>query len=132
MINNNNIQEAIIHKLKDNANLTAALMTCDEIRETQFQGIDYTYPCVRVKLGIQVPNVYCPIYSIPFIIQVMSEKDSSKEANDIAYLVSEAIHRGFSYQTVKFIMISRTLADAVRNDRTWLAEVRYASLVQNA
>jgi len=133
MINNNDIQEAIVAKLKANGNLTAALATSLEIRESQFQGVDYAYPCVRVKLGTQVPQIPdCPIYSMPFTIQAMSEKDSSKEANQIAYLVSEAIKKGFTYKTVKFVMVHRSLVDAIRRDeRTWLAEVQYASLVQD-
>jgi len=133
MIDNNLIQEAIVAKLKLDSNLTTALATSVEVREDQYQGVDYAYPCVRVKIGEQVPKIpNCPIYSQPFTVQSMSEKDSSKEANHIAYLVSEAIKKGFTYKTVKFIMVSRTLVEAVRNDqRTWLAEVRYASLVQD-
>ena len=133
MISNNDIQEAIVAKLKADALLTSALATSAEIREDQFQGNDYKYPCVRVKIGEQVPKIpNCPIYSQSFIVQAMSELDSSKESNNVAYLVSEAIKRGFTYKHVRFIMISRTLVEAVRNDtRTWLAEVRYASLVQD-
>lgn len=134
MIDQNEIQEAIVAKLKADASLTAALATSAEIREDQFQGVDYFYPCVRVKIGQQVPKIpNCPLYSQPFIIQAFSEKDSSKESNSISYLVSEAIKKGFTYKNVKFIMISRTLVEAVRKDeRTWLAEVHYASLVQHA
>lgn len=133
MIDNNELQEAIVAKLKANAALVAALATSVEVRENQFQGIDYAYPCVRVDMGVQVPNIPdCLIYSSPWVVRCMSQQDSSKESNHIAYLVSEAIKKGFTYKNVKFVMIQRTLGDAVRRDeRTWVAEVRYSSLVQN-
>jgi len=133
MMNNNDLQEAIVYRLKHNAALLAALSDTDEIREAQWQGIEFVYPCVRVALGNQVSALAgCELYNIAFSILVFSEEESSKEANEIAYLVSEALETPFTYTTVKFLMLDGTLVDAVRQDRTWVAKVNYATLVYYA
>lgn len=133
MLNNNDVQEAIISKLLANVALTATLGDEEEVREAQWQGITFVYPCVRVDLGQQVPSISgCDLYSLPFTVKAFSEKDSSKEANHIAYLVSEALKKPWSNGTVRFLMIDQTLVDAVRSDRTWVAEVRFATLVYHA
>jgi hypothetical protein len=133
MMNNNDLQEAIIDRLKHNVALLAALTDADEIREAQWQGTEFVYPCVRVALGTQVPSIAgCELYSISFSISAFSELESSKEANEIAYLVSEALETPFTFGTVKFLMLDGKLIDAIRQDRTWVAKVNYATLVYYA
>lgn len=59
MIANNVIQAAIIAKLKAYTALTtwlAARSKAGEIREAQYQGVVFEYPCVRVSVGDQTPE----------------------------------------------------------------------------
>lgn len=132
-MSNSDLQKAIIYKLKQNAALLASLSDTTEIREAQWQGIDFIYPCVRVALGSQQTHIRgCTLHNLSFSVSAFSEQISSKQANDIAYLVAEALKTPFSYTTVKFLSLAATLIDAVRQDQTWVAKVNYATLVYYA
>lgn len=97
MIDNDLIQAALVAKLKANTALVNWLTTFSaqsEIRESQWQGRDFFYPAVRVELGTQVEEGNPPCYSaIPFTVYSYSEKDSSREANQLAGYVNDAILR---------------------------------------
>lgn len=97
MIDNNEIQAAIVAKLKANTALTtwlAARSTSSEIRESQFAGRDFLYPAVRVEIGTQTEEGNPPCYStLPFTVYTYSEKNSSQEANELAGLVKDALLR---------------------------------------
>ena len=43
------IQIALIERLKANTALVALLGTADQIKETEWQGAEFTYPAVRVE-----------------------------------------------------------------------------------
>ena len=136
MISNNLIQAALVAKLKANALLVAALSSANEIREQQWQGRDFAYPNIRVDLGVQRPYIPdCPLVSIPFSVLCYSEKASSEESNNLAYLVNTALdNRPFTHGGVKFVSITFVDADSsVREDaRTWKTSVNFSSLVQIA
>ena len=97
MIDNDLIQAALVAKLKANTALVNWLTTFSaqsEIRESQWQGRDFFYPAVRVELGTQIEEGNPPCYStIPFTVYSYSEKDSSREANQLAGYVNDAILR---------------------------------------
>lgn len=135
MISNNDIQEAIISKLKATP-AVLALVPAVEIRETQWQGLDFTYPCIRVRVGPQVPtaDVACTISRCQIVIQCYSENASSKESNSIAFSVVDALHgKPFSTTNMKFTMLKVvTLSEAIRRDqRTWVATATFTALVQS-
>ena len=134
MFSNNEIQETIVTRLKANAPVVASLTTPDEVREESWQGILFVYPCIRVQLGVQLPlNQDCSLVRIPVTILCYSEEASSYQANAIAMLVNDSLHRHtFSGNTVSIIgSMSNGLVDAIRIDqRTWRSEARFTMLVQ--
>lgn len=102
MITNSEFQEALITRLKDNtraeiAALHAALAGSDssEVRENQFQGTEFLYPAIRVHVNYNNPIGEPPcrddLFRLYFSITSWSETASSKEADDIAGLVGEAL-----------------------------------------
>lgn len=101
MITNSQFQEALISRLKDNtraeiAALHAALAGADssEVRENQFQGTEFSYPAIRVHINYNNPLDGTPCREdgrFYFSITSWSEDPSSKEADDIAGLVAEAL-----------------------------------------
>jgi len=100
MITNNEIQQALITRLKDNTQygivaLHAALTTDEEIRENQFQGTQFVYPAIRVNLTYLNPTENTPcrddIFRSYFSIISYSESTSSLEADTIAGLVADAL-----------------------------------------
>lgn len=100
MITNNQIQEALVTRLKDStrpeiAAIHAALASGDEVRENQFQGTEFAYPAIRVSFAYLNPTENTPcrddIFRSYFSIVSFSESTSSLEADNIAGLVAEAL-----------------------------------------
>lgn len=128
MIDNDLIQAAIVTKLKaDSAlvNWLTALGAGSEIREAQFQGRDFLYPSVRVELGTQIEEGNPPCYStIPFTVYSYSEKDSSREANQLAGYVNDALLRknisGSGWQS-QLIVSDGMIAARRTSERVWQA-----------
>ena len=138
MITNSNIQAAWISRLKANAPVTA-LVSAVEIREDQWQGTDFVYPNIRVRLGDLTPqttNPDCKIYLSTVSILCNSEIKSSKQADDIAGVVfNEFIGKSFSGSTVKIgQVILESLSPAVvpKGANTWQATVNLKCAVSNA
>jgi len=93
MISLNIIQEELIDLLKADATLVASVGT--EIRENQWQGKEFSYPNVRLRLGRQAPTSRGTCYtshgSVPFDVLVASKEASSQEADRISGEVVEAL-----------------------------------------
>lgn len=128
MIDNNIIQADIVTKLKANTALINWLTTFSaqaEVRESQFQGTVFVYPNVRVELGTQVEEGNPPCFStVPFTVYSYSEKDSSREANELAGYVNDALLRQAIVGTgwKSGIIISGGVIAARRvNERVWQA-----------
>lgn len=99
MISNELFQAAVVAKLKANTalvNWLTALSAGNEIRETSWQGATFTYPAVRVEAGNQLPGpqtsvCYLTTGEITFTVQSFSESDSSKQADELAGMVNNAL-----------------------------------------
>ncbi len=132
MVSNDLIQTALITRLKANAALVARI-TAAEVRENQWQGTNFDYPCVRVSVTLQTPLMeweQCSWSRVTFSVFSMSELDSSKEADEIAGLVNAALHKvSFAGTGFKFLKIrSMGLASATRmSERIWRAEASFIS-----
>lgn len=139
MISNELIQAAIVAKAQATTALTALLGGgVDGIRELNWKGTDFTYPCVRIALEGQTDltdtNTSCPS-QVDFSFYVFSEKASSKEANQIAGIIVTAF-RGLSFaqNTVKFvkIRIQENIPAIAQDERTWRAQIRCQSIIHLA
>jgi len=128
MIDNDLIQAALVAKLKADTSLVAFLTTFSaqaEIRESQWQSREFIYPAVRVELGTQIEEGNPPCFStIPFTVYSYSEKDSSREANQLAGYVNDAILRKAVLGSgwISGIIITDGAIAARRvNERVWQA-----------
>lgn len=99
MITNNDIQAALVAKLKANTPLVAwltAKSAANEIRETNWQGAAFSYPAVRIEAGTQLPgprdsHCYLTTGEVTFTALSFSESDSSQQADELAGLVNAAL-----------------------------------------
>lgn len=129
MISINAIQEAIVTYLKARPTISAVLNTV-EIREDQWNGTAFTFPNVRVAMGVNVPmaEVNCEGNIFNVTIYVNSETSNSKQADDIAAIVATTLHRAaFSQGTLKFAgIIVMQLFPAVYNElkKVWTAQIQ--------
>ena len=101
----------------------------EEIREAQWQGTDFTYPNVRVRVlpdGNKPDINTCNFANARYGIGVFSEEDSSQQADKISGIIANELHtQSFTSEGIKFTLIKvESIIPAVRiNDRTWMSEV---------
>jgi hypothetical protein len=131
MIDNEDIQETIIARLKADATLVALLTNggANEIREDQWQGRDFAYPCIRVDIVRQTPLLDmgpCEWSRLDFIIQCFSEKDSSLEVMQISSAIKASLHKKhFSGTGFRFFLCKVTSLDGPKRtgERVWRSPV---------
>lgn len=135
MIGINDIQAAVIAKLKADALVVAKVSSSAEIREDQWQGILHSYPAIRVAVGsiteLQIQN-NCDIWRIDFSVIVFSEEASSYECNEIAKVVAESLHKkSFTYATIVFTTIYCTSINSAerRDEKTWVTSVQFTAMI---
>lgn len=133
MIRNDQIQAALVTKLKATSIVTSQLTTADEIREDQWSGTTFVYPNIRVNLISNRPFDPCrQQFDVSFMS--FSESDNSEEADKIAGIIATALD-DISY-IADGMLISLAVTDvlpAFRSDvRTWRAEAKFQGLISAA
>ena len=132
-IRNDQIQTALVSKLKADTTVTAELDDTDEIREDQWHGTEFSYPNIRVRIISNKPlkNSDCDQLTIGVGFQVFSEDASSMEADRIAGIIDNALHdKPFSQDSLLIALRTDDLIPAIRsNMRTWKSEVLMNGIV---
>lgn len=130
MIDNEAIQAALVARLKANTALTTLLAAgAAEIRESQWQGRDFTYPCVRVEIGPQTPIIGpapCVWSRVDLSVYSFSEQDSSLQAEQIASAIKNSLDRKhFSAIGFRFFYCHVTALNGARrtSEKVWRSEV---------
>ena len=147
MIINNQIQQALIARLKDNTqygipalHLALGIDEEEKIRENQFQGTQFDYPAIRVSFAYLNPTENTPcrddIFRSYFSIIAYSEDTSSLEVNTVAGLVAEALDEVVinvpAFRTGNISLGSVNAAIRI-GPRLWRAETFFrASIYQKA
>jgi len=132
MLSNNDIQKALIAYLKSNSSIadevthTVNGKSIVDIREDQWQGRDFAYPNVRIRLISNTPlySGECNTHRFYMGIQVFTEDDSSLNADRIAGIINVALHgTSFSASGIAFSLRTTNLVPAIRSDiQTWRSE----------
>lgn len=128
MYRNDLVQSALISYLKSNTTILNELPASgsEEIREDQWQGTNFMYPNIRVRIISNIPyKASCDASEISVGIQVYSEESSSWQADRIAGIINSVLHtRSFYSSGIHFNMYTTNLVPAIRRDtRTWQSEV---------
>ena len=133
MLRNDEIQTAIIAYLKAKSAIYSLLITIDnttgyqEIREDQWQGTEFDYPNIRVRMISNAPfgdSDQCDASTFTVSIMVFSQDYSSQEADKISGIISTSLHaKSFIQGSVSMFLRTTNLIPAVRSDTlTWRAE----------
>ena len=125
MLRNDEIQAAIVAYIKNQSDITGELLNTDEIREDQWQGKDFTYPNIRIRLISNDPDLaQCDLHSVLFSCMAFSEEYSSQQADRIAGIIGITLHeRSFLSNTIAFTTTVTDLVPAIRSDaQTWRSE----------
>jgi hypothetical protein len=97
----------------------------DEVREDFWQGREFTYPNIRIRLISNTPaDPECNLHSVTLSFMVFSEDPSSQEADEIAGIINNTLHgRSFQSNNISVSMRTTSLVPAIRSDNnTWRAE----------
>jgi hypothetical protein len=86
------VQIALVDKLKTDTVLVALLGVSDKVKETQWQGSDFTYPAVRVENDVMPSPDGCSPDGVEITIFCLSEQKSSKQCSLIAAEVARLLH----------------------------------------
>lgn len=126
------VKQGLIDYLQSKSEVVAELPSADEIRESEYQSTEFSYPNVRLE-GLMIPeeNANCNRYSLDIQWNVFSEEASSAQANKIAGIISNVLHgKSFSQGGLQFSLTTTSINFAIRRDtRTWIATVRQRGLV---
>lgn len=136
LIRDDQIQAAWISKLKSNIAITSEVVA-SQIKESQPQTTDFTYPAIRVRVGPNDPSTNeCP-QDVTVRCLIFSEDASSQQCMRIAGIIMQQYHdksfitSGLSQQ-MQFTGIDASLVPAVRQDMlTWRSEVILTMLVSS-
>lgn len=129
IIRNDEIQTALISKAKSLSAITA-LVSAVEIREDQWQGSDFIYPNIRVRMvENSSPDGCATKISVGF--QVFTEDRFSDTADKIAGIIGNELD-GLSFvaEGLHMNLWVVSLIPAVRSDiRTWRVECLMGGIV---
>lgn len=91
MISVTELQTALIAKLQADVTLITILPEgVESIREMEWRGTDFEYPCVRVSRVIAIPAGRC-LWSVNWTVAAYSKRDSSISAQNIQGLIVAAL-----------------------------------------
>ena len=138
---NDTIQAGLIAKAKSITAITSLVTNSEsivEIREAEWQGVDFEYPAIRLRLRpTQVPIEDCGPVRIQFVWEVYSEQASSKESMDIATAIISNFPKSWTYtdsggQEYLFNGIKTSLIDRPFRigQRTWQENVEMAGFIR--
>src|SRR5688572_8868497 len=107
------IQAAFIGYLKSKTIVTSLLAsgTSQEIRESEWQGEDFSYPNIRIAVDM-IPQE-CGPYNADITIDTFSTEKSSKQASHISAILTGLLHKkpftqsGLRFSTVRVMRVNR-------------------------
>lgn len=86
------VQIAVIWKLKSFQDLVSMLGERHQIKEMQWQGTDFVYPAIRVTNVIFPSEDGCGADTSEILISVYSEQKSSKQCSEISGKIASLLH----------------------------------------
>lgn len=131
MTNLQDVQAALITKLKAATTVTTLLKDPKEIREIEWVGSVYTFPNIRVRvMSFQRKDSDCNIFNVTASILIFGEDSSSKLTNTIASAVFDLLDRNsLTSATVKSVTRMSAVqvgADYLSEAGLWQSEVNLA------
>lgn len=129
MLDNKVIQAVLIAYLKSKSDIATEVTHSSvvDIREDQYQGTEFNYPNIRVRLISNTPlnDSDCNLNRIYFGIQVFTNDASSLNSDRIAGIINQNLHdRSFNASNITFSLRTTNLVPAQRsNIQEWRSEV---------
>lgn len=135
MITINEVQATMINRIKA-SDIPSTLIDVngtahpDEVRQYQWQGTKFAYPCIRVKVhNIKPVNTTCTVVNGKASLLVLGENPSALKINDIGSDLTELFH-GLSWsdgehQSKIFgVEAEQFAAERIEESGVWASEVK--------
>ena len=130
------IKTAMISSLKGKSAVTSELDDTDEIREFNWDGQNFTYPNIRVRINDNLPSPGSDLClaNTDIDIFVFSEEASSTQANRIAGIIADEYHKkSLNSEGLFFTRFTVNIIPAIKSDKlTWRSQVNLLSTVGQA
>jgi hypothetical protein len=127
------VQTALIAYYKSQQAITSLLLTPTgtEVRESQYQGVQFSYPAIRVYVDAYPSINGCGPDRVMMYTEVFSEQKSSREAKLIAATISSLLHKSiFTSKGLKFSMVRIVQEHAAeRSIYAWKSKIDIEALV---
>ena len=135
MFSNYAVRSVLVNYLRNNCAIIGVASV--EVREKQWQGKDFHYPNIRVRMIFQKPpiDINCDWTDVQFSVECYSEQASSQESESMEFQVTQLLDKKtFSYNGIKIYALHCVgMLDAIRNDpNTWMAETMFTGKVSAA
>ena len=124
------VQAAWVAYLKAQTNLTSLLANNGQIKESQWQGDEFSYPAVRISVDFY-PSVNGCIPRATIFISVFSEEKTSKQASTIAGVIQRLVHRKpfTSVGVTSFMVLVEEVLHPDRSIFAWQSQVKVKTLI---
>jgi hypothetical protein len=131
------IKQGLVYWGLNNLPLTSLLASTNgqkEVREIEWQGTKFSYPCVRVRVNKVTPtNTQCSQVMAESTFLVFSETPSSIEADTIASTILLQLHgKSFSVPSGTHfggIQIEQFGADRTEDNQAWMSKLNVKAIV---
>lgn len=119
-------QSAWIADLLANTNVTPLLGSSKEVREVEWQGVDFSYPNIRVTLDYFPSIERCGPDDADIYLEIFDEQKSSKKATHIAAIIQQEYHgKPFTRNGIRFsTVIVRAIERPDRDIYGWQRRVK--------
>lgn len=120
------IKSAMLSYLKSQISVTSLLLNSKEIRESQWQGTDFSYPAIRISVDLFPSINGCGLDRADFVIETFVEEKSSLSADALSSSLYRLLHKHpFASLGVKFpIVVVSKISKPIRTTYgTWKSDV---------
>ncbi|HEY6021431.1 MAG TPA: hypothetical protein VIY48_16450 [Candidatus Paceibacterota bacterium] len=134
------VRAAGLAYLKSKTVITSLLSSSGDIKEAQWQGVDFVYPAIRLSLDF-LPSINgCGPDKAEFTIETFSEEKSSLQAETISAAMETLLHKhpfsvtiqlpNQSPKTIKFpIVVVTKVLKAERSIYGWRSQINLTTQV---
>jgi hypothetical protein len=125
------VQQALIARLKLNTVLPTISPTYpEEIREREWRGTKFNYPCTRIRVNTLTPTENCSRQSMTATVYTFSVLPSSLQCNQISDEIKsyfQASSYSISGTQLSGVRAEQIGADWLEEDKAWLSIVNLSA-----
>lgn len=131
---NRDIWAAILAYIKTQTSVTSLLNAAGDVKERQWQGVDFVYPAIRLSLNFYPSINGCGPDRAEVFLQAFSEEKSSDETQLITSALEVLLHKKpFTSNGIKFpVVVVKEVSRPQRGIFAWESTVDLTMQMYNS